>query len=78
MTMKTDAKTIPAGEFKARCLALLDRVSRTRETIIVTKRGRPVARLAPVEADLPLSMEGSVSYGGDIVGPSGEDWDAER
>ena len=76
--MTMSAKTIPAAEFKARCLALLDEVARTREPIIVTKRGKPIARLAPLESPHALSLEGSVSYGGDIVGPTGEDWEADR
>jgi len=42
-------RTIPAGEFKARCLKLLDEVQRTGEELIVTKRGRPVARVVPTE-----------------------------
>ena len=47
----TMTRTIPAGEFKARCLALLDEVSRTGEEIIVTKRGKPVARVVPPVAE---------------------------
>ena len=41
--------TIPASRFKAQCLAILDRVERTRSSIVVTKRGRPVARIVPIE-----------------------------
>lgn len=41
-------KTIGAAEFKAKCLAILDEVD--PEGIIITKRGKPVARLVPVEA----------------------------
>lgn len=67
LTMVTKIKrgrTIPAGEFKARCLALLDRVARTRESIVVTKRGRPVARLAPLESD-GVPARGLATVGGD-------------
>lgn len=39
---------IPAGEFKARCLALMDRVQETGEEYVITKRGRPVARISPI------------------------------
>jgi len=78
MTMSAHRKTIAAAEFKARCLELLDEVARTREPIVVTKRGRAVARLAPLEPDVPVTLEGSVRYGGDIVEPTGEDWDADR
>ena len=42
-------KTIPAARFKAQCLALLDKVD--PEGVIITKHGKPVARLVPVEAE---------------------------
>jgi prevent-host-death family protein len=41
-------KTIGAAEFKAHCLQILDEVDRTRESVTVTKRGRPVAEVSPV------------------------------
>jgi prevent-host-death family protein len=44
--------TVPAASFKARCLELMDRVRETRETYIVTKHGKPVAKLVPYE-DVP-------------------------
>jgi len=53
-------KTIPASEFKAKCLALLDEVAQTKETLVVTKRGKPVAHVVPVEE--PRSLIGSVTY----------------
>lgn len=40
---------VPAGEFEQRCLALLDQVADTGMPIVVTKRGRPVARIVPIE-----------------------------
>ena len=42
-------RTIPAGEFKAKCLKLMDEVNETGVPIIITKRGRPVSRLVPAE-----------------------------
>ncbi len=45
----TLARTMPAGEFKAKCLKLMDEVNATGVTIIITKRGTPVCRLVPVE-----------------------------
>lgn len=54
------ARTIPASEFKAKCLALLDEVAETRETLVVTKRGKAVARVEPIEE--PRSLIGSVTY----------------
>jgi prevent-host-death family protein len=51
-------RTIKASEFKAKCLALLDDVAEKRETLIVTKRGKPVARIVPAED--PPSLLGTV------------------
>lgn len=76
MTMVKNTKTIPAGEFKARCLALLDLVSETGEELVVTKRGKPVARLLPVEA--PPGLRGSVVWEGDLISPIGDEWNAEK
>lgn len=45
----SETRTIAAGEFKARCLRLMDEVQETGVPIVVTKRGRPVSRLVPVE-----------------------------
>lgn len=47
-TQSTD-QTIAAGEFKARCLELMDRVRETRTEYIVTKHGKPVAKLVPCD-----------------------------
>ncbi len=45
-----DERTIGAGEFKQKCLALIDEVASTNEQILITKRGRPLARLVPLES----------------------------
>lgn len=50
--------SISASEFKASCLSLLDRVAKTHETIVITKHGRPIARLVALED--PEPMIGSV------------------
>lgn len=74
-------RQIPAGKFKATCLALLDEVQRDGKEIIITKRGKPVARLVPVgEAHREIFgwMKGTGEITGDIVSPIGEIWDAER
>ncbi|HEY3203809.1 MAG TPA: type II toxin-antitoxin system Phd/YefM family antitoxin [Thermoanaerobaculia bacterium] len=68
-------RTIPAGEFKARCLALLDEVAQTGSELLVTKRGKPVARLIPVEE--PPTLRGSIKREGDLLSPIGETWTAE-
>ena len=73
--------TIAAGEFKAKCLGLLDEVESTRSEIIITKRGKPVARLVPVAQKLkePLwgRMKGTFRITGDIIAPTGEVWEAD-
>jgi prevent-host-death family protein len=74
-------RQIAAGEFKAKCLHLLDEVQRTRQEIIVTKRGRLVARLLPVERESPRvfgRMKGTVEILGDIVASTGERWRADE
>jgi prevent-host-death family protein len=74
VTMDKSPKTIPAGEFKARCLALLDEVAETGKPLLVTKRGKPVARVVPVEA--PPGLLHSVKKEKDLVSPIEEKWDA--
>ena len=72
---------IPAGEFKAKCLGLLDEVQRQRKDIVITKRGKPVAKLVPVRAQRPDSfigsMQGTMEIVGDIISPIDEKWDAD-
>lgn len=74
------ASTIPAGEFKAKCLKLLDEVAAKRETLVITKRGRPVAQVMPVPAKEKIvgSMKGSVLWMGDIISPIDVEWDAMK
>jgi len=76
-------KTMPAGEFKARCLRIMDDVQLTREAILITKKGRPVAKLVPAEdrpEDVFGCMKGEVEIVGDIVSPAIplEDWEMLR
>ncbi|HEX9188293.1 MAG TPA: type II toxin-antitoxin system Phd/YefM family antitoxin [Vicinamibacteria bacterium] len=70
-------RVVPAGRFKAECLALLDRVEQTGEPVVVTKRGRPVAEVVPIRAKRP-TLKGSVTVRGDIVGPILDPWDVDR
>ncbi|HLI13498.1 MAG TPA: type II toxin-antitoxin system Phd/YefM family antitoxin [Alphaproteobacteria bacterium] len=73
-------RRIPAGNFKAECLRLMDEVARRRAPIIITKRGKPVAKLVPVEtapAELFGSMAGTMTVHGDIVAPLDEAWEAD-
>ena len=66
-------KKIAAGAFKANCLAVMDEVQTKRITVVITKRGKPVAKLVPVDAkkdDLFDSFRGKVAIVGDIVSPA--------
>lgn len=75
-----EERIIPAGEFKQRCLALLDQVAETGVPIIVTKRGKPVARVVAVESDAD-GLVGSVrvlSKNDEELYSTGEMWDAEH
>ncbi len=72
---------IPAGEFKARCLKLMDEVQKKRQEIVITKRGKPVAKLVPADKKLVSlwgALKGTGTVVGDIVGPTGEKWDADE
>lgn len=70
-------QTIQASKFKARCLALMDQVARTGETIVVTKNGKPVAELRPHRGPRAKSLiglhTGRIRIQGDIVSPVGAD-----
>jgi prevent-host-death family protein len=70
-----------ATAFKARCLELMDLVAEGRGEIVITKRGKPVAKLVPVKPGTPDIigyLKGTVTYHGDIVAPTGEHWNAEE
>ena len=75
-------KQISAAKFKARCLALMDDVSASGETILITKRGKAVAQLAPVREggrSILGRLRGKVQVKGKITDPAipPEDWNQE-
>jgi len=72
--MKT--RTMPAGKFKAQCLAVMDEVQKKRQAVVITKRGKPVAKLVPVDDEIIGSWRGKLKIVGDIVSPalSSEEW----
>ena len=72
--MKTN--TVSAAKFKAECLKLLDTVARTRRGLVVTKHGRPVAQVVPLETPA-RSLEGSIVKEGDLISPIDVTWNAE-
>ncbi len=70
-----------AGEFKTHCLKLMDLANTKNETIVITKRGIPVAKLVPFDEE-PISifgcMSGTFTIKGDIIEAISEEWDAEK
>jgi len=73
-------RTIMASRFKAECLAILDQVEHMRISVVITKHGRPIARLVPLEAEYDQTTVGSVHL---VAEPdqayysTGEAWDAD-
>ena len=71
---------ISAAEFKAKCLKLMDEIARTRKPIVITKRGKPIAKLVPAKPAprKPLfgCMAGTVTYEGDLLAPLDVEWEA--
>lgn len=74
---------IAVTEFKAKCLKLIDRLSESRDPIVLTKHGKPVAKLVPIE-DEPSQqsqfgyMAGSATITGDIESAIAEPWASDQ
>jgi prevent-host-death family protein len=73
-------KKMAAGKFKVHCLAIMDEVAAKREAVLITKRGKPVAKLVPVEKetdDIFGFFKGKIEINGDIVSPAfdADEWD---
>ena len=76
-------KTMPAGQFKARCLRVMEEVKKYRTPVVITKKGRPVAKLVPADtpaADVFGCMAGTAKIVGDVEAPvlGAKAWDAVR
>ncbi len=70
-------KTMPAGKFKDVCLKTLDEVAKTKSSIVITKRGEPVAKLVPyVRPAERRSLAGSILKEKGDPFSTGENWDA--
>jgi prevent-host-death family protein len=73
-----------AGEFKTHCLRVMDQVQRQREAVVITKKGKPVAKLVPVDRDATGSVFGCLAEEfeivGDILSPvfAPDDWEATK
>ena len=78
--MSQNNHQVGAGEFKTHCLKLIDRVHQTKQPITITKHGKPMAKLTPIE-DENYSLSGcltnTVEITGDIVEGTGEVWSAD-
>ncbi len=75
-----EVRTIKASEFKAKCLALMDEVAESGEEIVITKRGKQVAKLTPCEQrrGAPWGRDRDIiQIHGDITSPIGVEWEAE-
>lgn len=72
--------SVPAADFKTHCLQLIEQVRQDRSEVVITRYGRPVAKLVPFE-EAPSSMfgllAGSVTGEGDLISPAGEAWEAD-
>ncbi len=76
-------KKMSAAQFKTHCLTVMDEVRSTRHPVVITKRGRPVAKLVPVDTardDFIGHLEGVIRVVGDIESPvePPESWEALR
>lgn len=81
-TAKTRGTEISAAEFKAHCLGLMDDVALRGRSFVITKRGKPVAQLVPIDSNRkPLlgCMDGFIRWKDDVdlTAPTGEEWEAE-
>jgi prevent-host-death family protein len=70
-------KTMAAGSFQVHCLAVMDEVQAKRQTVVITKRGRPVAKLVPADKgtdEIYNFLRGKGTVIGDVISPAIEDW----
>ena len=78
--MDKDLPHVSAANFKTNCLRLMDEVAQRRMPLIITKRGKPIAKLVPLD-DKPIDifgrMAGTIKICGDIIEPTGEVWEAD-
>ncbi len=68
-----------AGEFKSKCLQVMDQVKKTRRRITITKRNVPVAKIVPIDEtprEVFGKLRGTITFVGDIMAPVEEAWDA--
>lgn len=76
---KQHEREVSTSQLKAHCSELVERVASQRESLVVTRRGRPVARLVPVDVEKPTLFgfaRGAITIHGDIVEPLDVTWEA--
>jgi prevent-host-death family protein len=75
-------RIVKASEFKAKCLALMDEVARTGESVVVTKKGEPLVELVPLKSKAKKDafgiLKGELVITGDIMSPIDVEWDAMK
>lgn len=73
-------KIMKASEFKAKCLAVMDEVAKTGETVVITKNGKPVAEVVPATKQKSLFgiWKDKIEIKGDIISPIDVEWDAMK
>ncbi len=75
-----DKNSVSTSELKAHCSKIVKAVARKRAGVVITRHGRPVARLVPLEAEEPTSLfgfaKGGIVIHGDIVEPLDVVWEA--
>jgi len=84
MVSRKAQQTLAAGEFKAKCLRVMDEVAASRRSVIITKHGKPVVRIVPVDVesaqDVFGCLAGELEIAGDIESPpaAAKSWKALR
>jgi prevent-host-death family protein len=68
MVKSNGQKQIAAAEFKAKCLQIMDHVASAGQPVVVTKRGKPIVRIVPIEEALPDNVFGCLADQFEIVG----------
>ena len=76
-------ETLGITQFKAHALQVLDRVAKTREEVVITKRGKPIACITPFQTKnskpVPGTLADTLIFEKDIVSPLGEDtWESAQ
>jgi antitoxin (DNA-binding transcriptional repressor) of toxin-antitoxin stability system len=82
MNMAKPRKQVTASDFKARCGQLIEEVSKGKGPVVITRRGKPVAKLEAFEAPARQSLfgfaKGSITIHGDILSPIDVEWEAAK